>query len=60
MTIDVAEEPMTGLPEYALVPITFTVDRVLQVTSHLDDKDAFVLSERRLAVPYEKDYDGLQ
>jgi hypothetical protein len=28
MTIDVAEEPMTALAEYALVPIAFRVDHV--------------------------------
>ena len=58
MTIEIAEEPMTALPEYARVPIVFTVDRVLDVTARGDDPAAFELSERRLAVPYEKDYDA--
>ena len=30
MTIDVAEEPMAALAEYALVPIAFRVDHVLE------------------------------
>ena len=58
MTIEIAEEPMTALPEYARVPIVFTVDRVLDVTARGDDPAAFELSERRLEVPYEKDYDA--
>ena len=59
MTIDVTAEPVTALPEYARVPIVFTVDRVLDVT-HLDDgARGLALSERRLDVPYEKDYDAI-
>ncbi|MGH9236393.1 MAG: hypothetical protein ACRD3G_00005, partial [Vicinamibacterales bacterium] len=57
MTIEVTEEARTALPEYARVPIVFTVDRVLDVTNRDDGR--FVLSERRLEVPYEKDYDAL-
>jgi hypothetical protein len=30
MTIEVREEPMTITPEYARVPMIFTVDRVLE------------------------------
>jgi GNAT superfamily N-acetyltransferase len=59
MTIELAEEPMTVLPEYARVPIVFTVDHVLDVTSHDDGPGGFALSERRLEVPYEKDYDAI-
>ena len=59
MTIDIAEEPMTALPEYARIPIVFTVDRVLDVTNRVDGTGGFVLSERRLEVPYEKDYDAI-
>jgi GNAT superfamily N-acetyltransferase len=58
-TIELAEEPMTALPEYARIPIVFTVDRVLDVTSQDDGQGGFALSERRLEVPYEKDYDGI-
>jgi len=50
---------MTALPEYARVPIVFTVDRVLDVTNRDGDRDGFELSERRLDVPYEKDYDAI-
>ena len=59
MTIALTEEPMTALPEYARVPITFTVDRVLDVTTRSDGPGGFALSERRLEVPYEKDYDAI-
>ena len=59
MTIELTEEPMTALPEYARVPIVFTVDRVLDVTSRDDGRGGFALSERRIEVPYEKDYDAI-
>jgi len=58
-TIELTEEPMTALPEYARIPIIFTVDRVLDVTNRDDGPGGFVLSERRLEVPYEKDYDAI-
>ena len=62
MTIVLTEEPMTALGEYARVPITFTVDRVLDVLDVTSDDDGgrgFAMSERRLQVPYEKDYDAI-
>jgi GNAT superfamily N-acetyltransferase len=58
MTIDVAEEPMTDLAEYALLPIAFRVDHVLDVTARADG--GFVLSARRLKNPYVKDYDAVE
>jgi ribosomal protein S18 acetylase RimI-like enzyme len=57
--IELAEEPMTALHEYARVPIVFTVDRVLDVTCCGAEAAGFVLSERRLEVPYDKDYDAI-
>src|SRR5260370_11114163 len=57
MTIDVAEEPMTALAEYALLPIAFRVDQVLDVTARADG--GFALAARRLEVPYVKDYDAV-
>jgi GNAT superfamily N-acetyltransferase len=59
MTIDLAEEPMTALPAYGRVPIVFTVDRGLQVTTRVDGPGGFVFSERCLDIPYEKDYDAI-
>lgn len=60
MTIELAEEPMTALLEYARIPIVFTVDRVLDVTARVDGPGGFVFSERRLEVPYQKDYDAIE
>ena len=57
MTIDVVEEPMTALAEYALLPIAFRVDQVLDVTARAEG--GFALSARRLEVPYVKDYDAV-
>jgi GNAT superfamily N-acetyltransferase len=57
MTIDVAEEPMTALAEYALLPIAFRVDHVLDVMARADGD--FALSARRLEIPYVKDYDAV-
>jgi len=57
MTIDVAEEPMTALAEYALVPIAFRVDHVLDVTARASG--GFSLSARKLEIPYMKDYDAV-
>ena len=59
MTIALNEEPMTALPEYARVPVILPVDRVLDVTTRDDGPGGFALSERRLEVPYEKDYDAI-
>ena len=59
MTIEVTEEPMAALAEYARVPIIFTVYRVLDVTNRDDGSGDFALSERGLEAPYEKDYDAI-
>ena len=59
MTIELAEEPITALPDYARVPIVFTVDRVLDVASRGDGSGGFEWSEPRLDLPYEKDYDAI-
>ena len=59
MTIELAEEPFSTLAEYARVPIVFTVAHVLDVTSHDVSPSGFEISERRVEVPYEKDYDAI-
>src|SRR5712692_1979874 len=59
MTIELTQESMTALPEYARIPIVFTVDRVLDVTARLEGPGGFVFSERCLEVPYEKNYDAV-
>ena len=52
--VAVREEPVSSLASYADVSIAFTVQSVLDVT---DGLDGFVLTERRLDVPFSKDYD---
>jgi GNAT superfamily N-acetyltransferase len=58
MTIDVVEEPMTALADYALLSSAFRVDQVLDVTARADG--GFALSVRRLEHPYVKDYDSVE
>jgi GNAT superfamily N-acetyltransferase len=59
VTIEITEEPMSALPEYARVPIVFTVDSVFNVVRCDDRPDGIVLSERYLEVPHHKDYDAI-
>jgi len=54
--VEVGEEPISGLGEYAGISIAFEVSRVLDVSA--DPRGGFILSERVLEVPYIKDYDG--
>ena len=55
MGVDVVEEPMSALAEYARVPISFRVDRVVAVTP---TGAGFRLDERPVAEPWIKDYDA--
>lgn len=59
MRIEVGEEPVTSLEEYASIPIAFEVSVVFDVAEHSDDPGGFVLAERRLDAPYVKDYDSV-
>jgi streptothricin acetyltransferase len=60
LAINITEEPMTALGDYGRVPIAFEVDRILDVVVRHDGLDGYVLSERRLEVPYIKDYDAIE
>jgi streptothricin acetyltransferase len=60
MEINITEESMAALEDYGHVPIAFEVNRVLDVVVRHDGLDGFVLSERRLEVPYIKDYDAIE
>jgi ribosomal protein S18 acetylase RimI-like enzyme len=60
MRVDVCEEPLTTLAEYARVPIAFEVRRVLELTVRDGGLGGFVLTERELIAPYVKDYDALR
>jgi GNAT superfamily N-acetyltransferase len=57
--IGVAAEPAAALREYASVPIAFTVRSVLDIAEPAAAAEGFVLTERRLDVPYVKDYDAI-
>ena len=58
MSLDVATVLPASLATHAGVSIAFEVDRVLDVTAPYGGLGWFVLVERRLAVPYRKDYDA--
>jgi GNAT superfamily N-acetyltransferase len=60
MDIEISEEPMAALEEYARIPIAFEVGHVLDVAVRDNGFGGFALSERRLEVPYVKDYDAIQ
>jgi len=57
MRIEVSQEPLATLEEYASIPIAFDVSLVLDVAEN--SLSEFVLTERRLDVPYIKDYDAI-
>jgi ribosomal protein S18 acetylase RimI-like enzyme len=59
MIVEVTEEPISVLSLYAGVPITFTVESILEVTTRNDRPISFPLSERQLDVPYEKNCDAI-
>jgi len=54
----VEERVHTALAEYARVPIAFMVEKVLDI--HEAQGSAPVLSERKIPVPYVKDYDRVE
>jgi GNAT superfamily N-acetyltransferase len=60
MRIEVSEHPAAALEEYAAVPISFEVNRVLDVSERAGAPGQFLLSERRLDIPYIKDYDSIE
>jgi len=57
MTVEVIQEPIASLQEYGNIPNAFEVELVLDVSEKLPDE--FVLTERRVDVPYVKDYDAI-
>jgi GNAT superfamily N-acetyltransferase len=59
MRIEVTEEPITAIDEYAGIPIAFKVDSVLDVKESDRSFHEFLLTERRLPVAYVKDYDAI-
>jgi GNAT superfamily N-acetyltransferase len=60
MVIEIREDSAAALAEYARVPIAFEVRETFDVTTRDDGRDGFVLTTRRLDVPYVKDYDAIE
>ncbi len=58
MRVEIHEEPVTTLAEYASVPIAFEVNWILELTVCNNGLDGFTLTKRRLDAPYIKDYDA--
>jgi GNAT superfamily N-acetyltransferase len=59
MKIEVREELMTTLEQYASIPIAFEVGSILHVMATTNGPGEFVLTERSLDIPYVKDYDSI-
>ena len=60
MAIEVREISASALAEYARVPIIFEVREIFDVAERDDRAGGFVLSRRKLDVPYFKDYDAIE
>ena len=59
MRVDISEEQITDLDDYASISIAFEVSSVLDVIKSDESPGAFVITERMLDVPYIKDYDAI-
>jgi GNAT superfamily N-acetyltransferase len=59
MRVEISEEPITALEEYAKVPIAFEVSKVFDVKEPSNKGTKFSLSQRHLDIPYIKDYDAI-
>jgi hypothetical protein len=59
MSIDINEEPMTAVVEYARISIAFEVHAVVEVIADAANPTSFTQSERHVETPYLKDYDAI-
>lgn len=59
MRVEVSQEPLSSLEEYATISISFEVRLVLDVADTAKSLNEFVLTERSLDIPYIKDYDAI-
>ncbi len=59
MRVEVSEQPLTALADYASLSITFGVSMVLDVAEQGHSLNEFILTERALEVSYVKDYDAI-
>jgi GNAT superfamily N-acetyltransferase len=58
MVIEVTEEEVAQLSDYAHIPIAFEVRSVLDIEERAGGLTGLPLTERALATPYVKDYDA--
>ena len=58
--IRIRVQPLAALAEYGSVPIRFSVTSLLDAEPINNGLGGWRLTERQLAVPYEKDYDRLE
>src|SRR5690348_18454164 len=59
LRFEIREEPLTVVDEYATISIAFEVCSVFQVRAQGNRGDEFALTEQRLDVAYQKDYDAI-
>jgi GNAT superfamily N-acetyltransferase len=60
MDLQIIEQSAFDLTEYGRLPISFTVDRVLEVTPIDNGLGGLIFTEARVEAPYVKDYDALE
>ena len=60
MNMEIIEESINAAEELARVPIAFNVESVFDVLPRGGGLGGLMLSERRVAVPYVKDYDAME
>lgn len=60
MTIEIKEQDLTNVSNYARIPIAFTVSSVFDVTESREIPGKFIFTERTLSLPYVKDYDAIE
>jgi GNAT superfamily N-acetyltransferase len=58
--VEIRQEPVTSLEEYANIPIAFVVNSILDVETLRGGEREFRLTERRIDIPYVKDYDSIE
>ncbi len=60
LNVRISEEPISALPEYARIPISFEVRSIFDVQLLEDGLQGIRLTERRLETPWIKDYDAYE
>ena len=57
--IEIREEPLAAIGDYARIPSAFRVERVLRVHAHPTAQSQWSLVEEPCAAPFVKDYDAI-